>query len=213
MATTSVSTPAPPSIDRFGAVEGHGVVAGPGIDDIGATGTVDGVVARPADDGVGADRTDDRHARRQRRRIDILEVGDRDGVAGGLVDIAEIDIGDCAKRQRVDAGAAVDRDFRIVVRNRVVAAAGVDGVGTAAAIDGVVAGAGGDDIAADEPVTVSALVRIEASRFSKFATLTVSPTVWSDPAETAKSTAVMPPAAASTSVSVPVPPSIEVSVP
>jgi len=32
-------------------------------------------------------------------------------------------------------------------------------------------------LAADEPVTTRAVVRTEASRFSKFATMTVSPTV------------------------------------
>jgi hypothetical protein len=67
--------------------------------------------------------------------------------------------------------------------------------------------------AADEPVTVSAVAAIEAFRFSKFATLTVSPDVWSEPAATAKLTAVTPPVAASTRVSFPEPPSIELSVP
>ena len=43
-------------------------------------------------------------------------------------------------------------------------------------------------------MTVSAVATIEASRFSKFATLTVSPAVWSDPAATEKLTAVIPPA-------------------
>ena len=64
-----------------------------------------------------------------------------------------------------------------------------------------------------EPVTVSAVETTEASRFSKLATATVSPVVWSTPAATAKLTAVMPPEAASVSVSDPVPPSIDVSDP
>jgi hypothetical protein len=67
--------------------------------------------------------------------------------------------------------------------------------------------------AADEPVTVSAELSAEASTLSKFATLTVSPVVWSEPAVTVKLMAVVLPDTASTSVSVPEPPSIEVSVP
>ena len=68
-------------------------------------------------------------------------------------------------------------------------------------------------LAEDDPVTVKVELRRDASRFSKFTALTPSPVVWSEPAPTAKLTAVMPPAAARTSVSVPAPPSIEVSVP
>jgi hypothetical protein len=68
-------------------------------------------------------------------------------------------------------------------------------------------------LAEDEPVTVNAELMTDASRFSKLVTLRMSPAVWSEPAPTAKLSAVMPPAAASTSVSVPVPPSIEASVP
>ena len=45
------------------------------------------------------------------------------------------------------------------------------------------------------------MVAIDAFRFSKLVTLSVSPVVWSVPAATEKSTAVMPPMAASTSVS------------
>ncbi len=64
-----------------------------------------------------------------------------------------------------------------------------------------------------EAVTDNAVDTTEASRFSKLATTTVSPVVWSEPAATAKLTAVMPPEAASVSVSEPVPPSIETSLP
>ena len=67
--------------------------------------------------------------------------------------------------------------------------------------------------AAEDAVTVSAVVMIDASRFSKFATLALSPVVWSEPAATVKLTEVIPPAAARTSVSLPLPPSIELSVP
>ena len=115
--------------------------------------------------------------------------------------------------QGVGAGAAIDRGFGAAIGDGIVAAAGNDGVGAAAAIDGVVARAGRNGVRRGEPVTVSAEPTSDASRFSKFATLTVSPTVWSEPAATQKLTAVMPPLAASTSVSVPVPPSIEVSPP
>jgi hypothetical protein len=68
-------------------------------------------------------------------------------------------------------------------------------------------------LAEDEPVTVRAEPRADASTFSKFVMLTVSPMVWSEPAATEKLTAVVPPETARISVSVPVPPSIEVSVP
>ena len=68
-------------------------------------------------------------------------------------------------------------------------------------------------LAAEEPVTASAVVATDASRFSKLATIAASPVVWSAPAATVKFTAVMPPVAASTSVSDPLPPSTEVSVP
>jgi hypothetical protein len=68
-------------------------------------------------------------------------------------------------------------------------------------------------LAEDEPVTVKVELRLDASMFSKFVTLTLSPVVWSDPAATARLMAVTPPAAARTRVSAPVPPSIEVSVP
>ena len=63
------------------------------------------------------------------------------------------------------------------------------------------------------PVTLKAEARALASRFSKFATATVSPTVWSEPADTPKFTAVMPPETVRTSVSLPAPPSIEASPP
>ncbi len=64
-----------------------------------------------------------------------------------------------------------------------------------------------------EPVTVSAVAKALASRFSKFVTATVSPDVWSVPATTAKFTAAMVDPALTTSVSEPRPPSTEASVP
>jgi hypothetical protein len=92
-------------------VEDDRVVACAGIDDVRAAGTVDGVVARAANNRVRTYRTDDRYTRGQRRRIDILEVGNSNGVARRLVDIAEIDSRDGTKGQRVDANPTVDRDF------------------------------------------------------------------------------------------------------
>ena len=92
----------------------------------------------------------------------------------------------------------------------IVAGARVDHVGAAAAIDEIVSAAGHDGIGADvDPVTVRFDESALASRFSKRVTLTVSPTVWSALAATAKFTWVMPPDTASTSVSTPAPPSID----
>ena len=68
-------------------------------------------------------------------------------------------------------------------------------------------------MAADDPVTVSAVVIAVASTFSKFVTLAVSPAVWSRPAATAKLTAVTVLEAGSTSVSLPSPPSMLSSLP
>ena len=64
-----------------------------------------------------------------------------------------------------------------------------------------------------EPVTTTAVVKALASRFSKLVTLTVSPVVWSEPAATAKLTALRLAPAATISVSVPVLPSIDISEP
>ena len=68
-------------------------------------------------------------------------------------------------------------------------------------------------LADDDPVTVSAVENMLALTFSKFATATASPVVWSAPAATPRLIAVVLPVAENVSVSVPPPPSIEVSVP
>jgi hypothetical protein len=68
-------------------------------------------------------------------------------------------------------------------------------------------------LADDRPVTVIALDIAPALRFSKLATLVVSPDVWSTPEETVKLTAVTVELADRISVSEPAPPSIEVSLP
>ena len=135
------------AVDRgFGAVIGHGIVAGAAGDDVGAAAAVDGVVAGAAGDGVGGRRARDRHRRGQRRRVDVLEIGDAGGVADGLVRGAEIDVRRRAQHQRVGAGTAVDRGFSAVIGDAVVARARADGIGATGAVDGVVAGARRDDV-------------------------------------------------------------------
>jgi len=110
-----------------------------------------------------------------------------------------------AQQQRIGAGAAVDRHFGIVGRTpcrcpapalRISAPPPPSIVSLPAPV--VIT------FALDEPVTASAVATTDASRFSKFLTLTVSPVVWSEPAATEKSTAVIPPDAARIRVSVPV---------
>ena len=130
----------------FGAVVGDGIVAGAGADDIGAAGAVDRIVTGARRDGIGRGRAGDRDRGRQRRSIDVLEIGDAGGIARGLVDVAEIDRGDGLEHQRVVAGAAVDQVFRPVVGDGIVARAGIDDIGAAAAIDDIVARAGRDNV-------------------------------------------------------------------
>ena len=60
---------------------------------------------------------------------------------------------------------------------------------------------------------VNAVEVSEALTYWKLYMLTVSPVVWSVPAETAKLIAVVPPEALSISVFVPLPPSIALSEP
>ena len=97
------------AVDRdFGAAVGDRVVAGTRRDGVGPAAAVDGIAAGAAGDGVGARGAGDRNPCGQRRCIDVLEIGDRGDVAGGLVDIAEIDRGRDVHLQRVGAAAAVD---------------------------------------------------------------------------------------------------------
>ena len=126
--------------------------------------------------------------------------------------MAEVDGRRRAQHQRVGAGAAVDRDFGAVIRHGVVAAAGVDDVGAAAAVDGVVAGTGVIVLAAEEPVTVSAVVidrRVEVLEIGDAGGIAGGLVGARSNREI---DAVTPPVAASTSVSMPLPPSIDVSV-
>src|SRR4029077_4690104 len=108
--------------------------------------TVDGVIAGAAGDDVGSRGSGDGRAGRQPGCIDALEVGHRRGVAAGLVGVGKIDVGDRMQDQRVGAGATINRNFGIVVRDRIVAAARIDYVGTAAAVNRVVGGAGRDRV-------------------------------------------------------------------
>ena len=98
--------------------------------------------AQAAGDDIGGRAADDIDALRRSKRagVEVLEIRDRHGVADGLVDTSEVDVGGGLQDQRIDAGAAVDREFRAVIGDRVVARAGIDDVGAAAAIDGIVAG-------------------------------------------------------------------------
>ena len=74
------------AIDRgFGAVIGDRVVAAAGGDDVGAAAAVDGVVAGAAGQDVGAGRAGQRDADRQRRGVDILEIGNRRRIARSLI--------------------------------------------------------------------------------------------------------------------------------
>ena len=92
------------AIDRdFGAVILDSIVAGAGTDGVVAAAAIDGIGSRAAGNGIGAGRTGDRDARRgaQRTRIDILEIRDVDGIAGGLIGRAEIDGGRRLQLQRI----------------------------------------------------------------------------------------------------------------
>ena len=135
-------------------MEGHEIVAAAGVDDVRAAAAVDGVVARTGRDDIGRTRPRDPQRRREDRGVQVLEVRDLDIVARGLIDAGgdgEIDGGETAggrDDQRVDAAAAVNRDFRAVVRDRVVARARGDDVGAGGAVDRIRAGAAGDDIGA-----------------------------------------------------------------
>ena len=105
-------------------------------------------IADPAAAQVEApDAGDMRRPRKQRcAGVDIPEIRRRYGVADGLVDTSEIDVGGGLQNQRVDAGSGIDRQLGTAIRNGIVAGAGRDDVGAAAAVHGVVAGTGRDRI-------------------------------------------------------------------
>ena len=132
----------------LGAAIGDGIVAGAGVDDVSATSAVDRVVAGASGDDIGKAVAENIDALRRTEQagVDVLEIGYRDGIADGLVDMPQVDIGCRPHHQRIDAGPGIDRRFGAVIGDRIVARAGVDDIGAAAAIDGVVAGAGQDRV-------------------------------------------------------------------
>ena len=74
------------AVDRvFGAVIGNRVVARAGVDDVDAAAAVDDIVARARRDHVGRGRAGDGQRRGDDRRVEVLEIGDADAVADGLV--------------------------------------------------------------------------------------------------------------------------------
>ena len=135
---------------NFCAVVGNRVVAGPRIDDIGTAAAINRIGARTARERVGRSRTGDRDALRcaQCRGIDILEPGDIDRVARGLVRIAEVDRRHSLEDERIGSRATVDGDFRPLVGDRVVTGTAGDHIGAAAAIDCIGACTARDDIGA-----------------------------------------------------------------
>ena len=85
---------------------------------------------------------------RQPRGVDVFEIGHRGKIARRLIcAIGEIDCRRLLQHERVDAGAAVDEDFRPPVIDHVIAGAGVNAVAAAAAMNGVIARSGRDLIA------------------------------------------------------------------
>ena len=98
---------------------GDEIVAGAGGDGIGAAVAVDRVGAGAADNGVGARRTGDGERGGQGAGVDVLEIGDCDGVAGRLVRPGadrEIDRGGVSgggENQRVGAATAALIDVSV----------------------------------------------------------------------------------------------------
>ena len=89
--------------------------------------------------------------------VEVFEINDGDGIARRLVDTSgdrEVDRRDaraCIQDQRVGSAAAVDRRFRAVVDDGVIAGSAADDVGAAAAVNDVVAGAAGDHVRSGGP--------------------------------------------------------------
>ena len=128
------------------------VVAGTGIDRIGSPTAIDRIGARACDDRVGGCRARDGQRRRQRARIDALEIARDDRVAERFVSTGrdgEIDgrgaAGD-GEYQRVNACATIDRGFRAAIGDTVIATAGRNDVRAAVAVKRICAGAAGDDV-------------------------------------------------------------------
>ena len=133
---------------RLRAAIGHRIVAGTGMNDVGAAGTVDHIIAGAAGNRVGGHRAGDRHTGRERGRIDILEIGDIDGVAGGLVGVAKVDGDRGRKIERVGSRSAIDQRLAAAIDDRIVAAEAQQRIRAARAVEGVVAGSTGQDVCA-----------------------------------------------------------------
>ena len=92
------------TVDRgLRASVGHAIVSAAGADSVGPAGAVDGVVAAAAGDRIGRRRARDRDRRGERRRVDVLEIGDVGRIARGHVGIAEVDGNGGTQRQRIGA--------------------------------------------------------------------------------------------------------------
>ena len=115
-------------------------------------------------------RARNRQIRRDGAGVEILEIGDIDAVAGGLVVAgkdAEIDRGDAGPRpedHRIGSGAAVGRRLGPADRNGIVASAGIDDVGATAAVDHVGARAARNGVGGRGPHDRDRLGRIERGR-------------------------------------------------
>ena len=138
--------------DDFRAPEVDDVVMGARDDGIRAAAAVDRVVAGSGQDRVAACRAGDGKCGAYRCRVQVFEIRHRDRVADRLVKPGmdgQIDRRDSAAadhHEGVVARAAVDRGFRAVVGNDVVAGPAEDRVGSAIAVDGVAAAAGADHV-------------------------------------------------------------------
>ena len=103
---------------------------------------------------IGAGRTSHGHSGGHRAGVEVFEVGDVDGIAGGLIvarDDAEVDgcdRGTGGQDQQIRTGAAVDRGFGAANRYGIVARARGDDIGAAAAVDDVGPGTAGDGVRA-----------------------------------------------------------------
>ena len=149
------------AVDRnLPAVIVYDVVAASGLDEVGAAAAVDRVAAGPADQHIGGAGAGEGERSRQRRSVHIFEVH-YDGRAArrfvGARPHGEIERGNPAgglEGQRVDPATAVDRDFRSVKIDGVVAGPGVDHIRAAGPVDRVIARAAGQQAGgrrADDP--------------------------------------------------------------
>ena len=140
---------------RFASMIGYEVVPGAGVDRVDAAAAVDGVVARAGRNHIRAGRAVNGQRRRNQRGVQVLEIGDKNRAAGGLVGAGrdiEIDARHAACGQHLQrvrgTAAAVEGRFRSVIGDEVVAGAGQDRVQAAAAVQSFAAAAAEDAIGA-----------------------------------------------------------------